>query len=222
MKKIKDIQKIERPRERLERYGTDRLSDEELLAIVLGSGVRGMNVKALSKEILKRIKKADISSVTHSDLESVHGLGKVKCQKIIALLALSKRLHEKSKKEVLKNKDVWNLCNDFYASAQEHLVVFFLDTRSHLIKREMVFKGTLNESIAHPRDIFESALRFSAASVIVVHNHPSGDTEPSDSDIAITQNLIEAGRHLGIPIQDHLIVTPNNFFSMKEESAVNF
>lgn len=223
MRKIKDIQKIERPREKLERYGPDKLLDAELLAILIGSGTKGKNVVSLSKEVLKRVKRIGVSSVSADDLYDIRGLGKVKCQQVVALLELAKRLYEESRKEILSNKDVWNMCADFYRSKQEHLAVFYLDTRSCLIERKIIFIGTLNESVAHPRDIFEPALKLNAATVVIAHNHPSGNPDPSDADIYFTRTLIEAGKVLGIRVQDHLIVTPKNYFSMREgEESLNF
>ena len=222
MKKIKDIHRVERPREKMKRYGSDKLSDDELLAILLGSGTKGMNVKLLAKMVLKRVKEIGVSSISVDHLRDIRGLGAVKCQQIIALFALAARLHEGSHQEILTNKDVWNLCNDFYSSSQEHLVAFYLNTRSRLLERRIIFKGTLNESVAHPREIFEPALELRSATIIVVHNHPSGDLDPSDSDISFTCGLIKAGRTLGIPIQDHLVVTSAGFLSMREEGVVDF
>ena len=220
--RIKDKERIDLPREKFTKYGPDKLPDEELLALLLTSGTKGKNVLSLSREILKKIRKVGNEEITADDLQDIRGLGKVKSQQVIALLALGKRLHTQSKKEVLTNRDVWKLCNDFYGSAQEHLAAFYLDTRSHLIQREIVFIGSLNESVAHPRDIFEKALLLNAASLVIAHNHPSEKLEPSEADIAITRRLIESGNMLGITVQDHLIVTPKDFLSMRREGLVDF
>ena len=215
------MEQVERPREKMERYGSDKTTDEELLAILLGSGIKGKNVVSLAREILKKIKKIGTTAITTDDLEDIRGLGAVTAQKIVAMLALTERLHTESKKEILTNRDIWHLCSDFYGSAQEHLAVFYLDTRSHLIERKIVFVGSLNESIAHPRDIFEAALTAKAASIVVAHNHPSGHLSPSDADIGLTRRLIDAGRMLGITVQDHLIVTPDDFTSIKEDADLD-
>ena len=216
--RIRDKKRIDLPREKFKKYGSGRLSDEELLAILLGSGTRGKNVLSLAREVMKKIYKVSPERVTIDDLRGVRGLGEVKSQQVLGLLALAGRLHTRSKKEVLSSRDVWKLCSDFYNSSQEHLVVFYLDTRSYLLQREIVFVGSLNESIAHPREIFEKALLLNAASIIVVHNHPSGHLSPSDADIMLTRRLMDAGKILGITVQDHLIVTPNDFLSIKKDA----
>ena len=220
--RIQDKELVDLPREKFEKYGAGRVSDEELLAILLGSGTKGKNVLSLAKEVLRKVCKVGNENITVADLQGIRGLGKVKSQQVAALLALAKRLHTQSKKEVLTTRDMWKLCSDFYRSAQEHLVVFYLDTRSYLIQREIVFVGSLSESIAHPRDIFEKALLLHDASLVVAHNHPSGQTSPSDADVLITRRLVDAGTMLGINVQDHLIVTPTDYFSMRREGAVDF
>ena len=220
--RIRDKERVDLPREKLQKYGSNRLSDEELLALLLGSGTKGKNVISLAKEVMKKIRKISPENIAVDNLKGIRGLGEVKSQQIVALLALANRLHTQSRKEVLTNRDVWKLCNDFYESTQEHLVVFYLDTRSYLIQREIVFVGSLNESVAHPRDIFEKALLLNAASLIIAHNHPSGHLSPSDADIIITRRLIDGGKMLGIAIQDHLIVTPKDFLSIRREGVVDF
>ena len=210
------------PREKFKKYGASRTSDEELLAILLGSGTKGKNVLSLAREVLRKIRKVGPESITENDLKEIRGLGEIKSQQIAALLALTGRLHTESKKEVLKNRDIWKLCNDFYGSAQEHLAVFYLNTRSYLIRREIVFVGSLNESVAHPRDVFEKALLLNAATIVIVHNHPSGHLSPSEADITITNRFIDAGKVLGITVQDHLIVTADDFLSMRRDSEVEF
>ena len=220
--RIQDKERSDLPREKFEKYGESRVSDEELLAMLLGSGTKGKNVLSIAKEVLRKIRKVGNENIMTDDLQEIRGLGKVKAQQVAALLALAKRLHTQSRKEVLTGRDTWKLCSDFYGSAQEHLAVFYLDTRSHLLQREIVFVGSLNESIAHPRDIFEKALLLNAAALVITHNHPSGILEPSNQDIAITRRLIEAGNMLGIAVKDHLIVTPVDYLSMRQEGMVDF
>lgn len=218
--KIKDLQKQDMPRERLEKYGPDKLKDEELLAIILGSGTKGMNVLSLSRAILKRVAGLGGAQATPDDLKSIRGLGKVKSLQIVALLALSKRLQAKDGQEVLSTKDVWNMCNDFYASAKEHFVVFYLDTQSRLIERKIISVGTLDANIVHPREVYEPALTLHAASVIVAHNHPSGDTKPSPTDIMLTKKLVDAAQLLGISFEDHVIVSKKGHSSMKQQGLI--
>ena len=220
--RIQDKERSDLPREKFEKYGESRVSDEELLAMLLGSGTKGKNVLSIAKEVLRKIRKVGDENITTDDLQEIRGLGKVKAQQVAALLTLARRLHTQSKKEMLTGRDAWKLCSDFYGSSQEHLAVFYLDTRSCLLQREIVFVGSLNESIAHPRDIFEKALLLNAAALVITHNHPSGNLEPSNQDIAITRRLIDAGNMLGIAVKDHLIVTPTDYFSMRQEGMVDF
>ncbi|MBI5470329.1 DNA repair protein RadC [Candidatus Kaiserbacteria bacterium] len=218
--KLKALPKIELPREKLTKYGTERLSDYELLAIILGSGIKGVNVLTLSKSILKRVAEVGSVSLIPGDLSNVRGLGKVKRLQVVAILELAKRLHKKGQSEILSTKDIWNMCNDFYSSSKEHFVAFYLDTQSRLIERRVISVGTLDASVVHPRDVFEPALTLHAASIIVCHNHPSGSTKPSSSDIVLTKMLTEAGVLLGITLEDHVIVSRKETTSMKSEGLM--
>lgn len=218
--KIKDLQKQDLPREKLTKYGPDKLTDAELLAIILGSGTKGMNVLSLSRAILKRVAGLGGAQATRDDLKSIRGLGEVKSLQIVALLTLMKRLQAKDGQEILSTKDVWNMCNDFYASAKEHFVAFYLDTQSRLIERKLISVGTLDASIVHPREVFEPALTLHAASVLVAHNHPSGDTKPSPMDIVLTKKLVDVAQLLGISLEDHVIVSKKGSTSMKQEGLI--
>lgn len=217
MTKIKDIAKVDRPREILEKYGTEKLSDAQLLAILLRTGTKDCNVLELSKKILKKFPKEKLLTATVEQLQEIHGLGKVKALEIIACLEFGKRiLKDKKATLILSPKDVWENCKDIRDSKKEHFVVFYLDTRSQEIKREIISVGTLNANLVHPREVFEPAIKHSAAQIIVAHNHPSGNPEPSDDDIAITKRLQEAGRILGIEVVDHVILVKDKYFSLKD------
>lgn len=215
--KLKDLPKIDLPREKLEKYGPQKLSDSELLAILLGSGVEGKNVLTLSREILAKIKRLGTANVNKESFEKVKGLGKAKTLQILAVIELGKRLNAENKIEILSAKDIWNSCTDFRDSKKEHFTVFYLDTQSKLIERQIISIGTLNASLIHPREIFEPAIKLSAASVILVHNHPSGLLNPSEGDINVTKKLKEAGDLLGIMVEDHIIVTNKGYFSLKPQ-----
>lgn len=194
------------PREKLEKYGPEKLRDHELLAILFGSGIKGLNVLELSKRILKKVEKIGIEKIRLENLIEERGLGKAKALQVIALLELGKRLTVKERPEILSPEDVWKLCADFRESKKEHFVAFYLDTQGKVIERQIVSIGTLDTSLVHPREVFEPAVALHAASVIVAHNHPSGSLEPSAEDIEITKRLIHAGKILGIEISDHVIV----------------
>lgn len=208
MVKIKDIPKFDRPREKMEKYGPGRLSDAELLAILLRTGTKDLNVLKLAQKVLQKFEKEKFVDVSIDDLKDIHGLGIVKSCEILACFELGRRmLKEKKSSILLSPKDVWERMEDIRASKKEHFVVFYLDSRNQEIQREIISVGTLNESLVHPREVFENAIKNNASSIIIAHNHPSGDLEPSQSDVEITQKLIHAGKILDIKIIDHIIVS---------------
>ncbi len=172
--KIKDIPKIDRPREKLERYGVEKLKDAELLAILLRTGTKDINVLKLSEKILNKFKNQKFENVSIDDLKKIHGLGSVKACEIIACFELGRRMLKDKKSSILLTpKDVWQRMEDIRDSKKEHFVVFYLDSRNQEIQREIISIGTLNESLVHPREVFEGAIKNNASSIIVVHNHPS-------------------------------------------------
>lgn len=208
MGKIKDIPKFDRPREKLEKYGPGKLTDAELLAILLRTGTKDLNVLKLSQKILEKFKNKDILDTNVEDLKTIHGLGTAKACEILACFELGKRfLKDKKISILLSPKDVWERMEDIRRSKKEHFVVFYLDSRNQEIQREIISVGTLNESLVHPREVFEGAIKHNAAGIILAHNHPSGDTGPSEADVEITKKLIHAGKILDIKIIDHVIVS---------------
>ncbi len=216
MPKLKDISKVDRPREKLEKYGPEKLTSPELLAILLRTGTKDCNVLELSKKILQKFPTEKLLNASIKELSEIHGLGKVKACEIIACLELGKRILKGKKSTlILSPKDVWENCQDIRNHKKEHFVVFFLDTRNQQIQREIISIGTLNANLVHPREVFEPAILHNAAQIIVCHNHPSGNPEPSDEDLAITRRLQEAGKILGIEVLDHVIVTKTTFLSIK-------
>lgn len=214
--KIKDIPKIDRPREKLQKYGTGKLSDAELLAIILKTGTKDLNVLKLAQKILQKFDNKKFSEITIDELKNIHGLGPVKACEIIACFELGKRMLKDKKSSILLSpKDVWERMEDIRGSKKEHFVVFYLDSRNQEIQREIISVGTLNESLVHPREVFEGAIKNNAASIIIAHNHPSEDLEPSEADIEITKKLIHAGKILDIKIISHIVVTNNSFLQLE-------
>ncbi|MES2060021.1 MAG: DNA repair protein RadC [Patescibacteria group bacterium] len=211
--KLKDLSRIELPREKLEKYGSQKLKDHEILAILLGSGIKGLNVLELSKKILKVIDKKEARKIELEDLIAVKGLGKAKATLILAALAFGTRMSAE-RREILSPKDVWNFCADIRDSKREHFVAFYLDTQNNVIERRIISIGTLNTSLVHPREVFEPAVSLSASIVIVAHNHPSGELSPSLEDKQVTLRLKEAGELLGIELADHIILTKDSFKSL--------
>ena len=149
-------------------------------------------------------------------MKKIHGLGSVKACEIIACFELGRRMLKDRKSSILLSpKDVWERMEDIRGSKKEHFVVFYLDSRNQEIKREIVSVGTLNESLIHPREVFEGAIKHNAAGIILAHNHPSGDTEPSEADIEITKKLIHAGKILDIKIINHVIITSTSYADLR-------
>lgn len=207
MLKIKDIPKSDRPREKLEKYGPEKLSDAELLAILLRTGIKDLNVIKLAQKIFQKFEKEKFANLKIEDLISIHGLGPAKACEIIACFELGKRILKDKKSSILLSpKDVWERMEDIRGSKKEHFVVFYLDSRNQEIQREVISIGTLNESLIHPREVFEGAIKNNASSIIVAHNHPSGQLEPSQDDVEVTKKLVHAGKILDIKLVDHIIV----------------
>ncbi len=220
-KTVKDLPKVERPREKLIKYGVETLSNTELLAILLRSGRKGENVIDLANRILKHFGAQNLPHLSYNEIKEISGIGPAKACEIIACFELGKRLL-KSKKVCLymKPEDVWEELKDIRNLKKEHFIVFYLDVRNQEIKREIISIGSLNASLVHPREVFDPAIRNSAAQIIIAHNHPSDNPEPSDDDLVITKRLVEAGKILGIEIIDHIIVAKSRFYSFKENGLI--
>ncbi len=224
MAKIKDLPKIDRPREKLIQKGPQNLKDEELLAILLGTGTEGKNVIEVAKQILNRYTKKRLLKLTYNDLSRIKGIGPAKACTILASQELVKRaleIGEETLPIIRSTKDVIAQAVYLRDRTREHLMAIYLNARNEMVwKKQSIFIGTLNANIVHPREIFAEALKQNAASVILVHNHPSGDAEPSEDDLAITKRLTEAGKTMGIDVLDHVIITKTKVFSFKENKII--
>ncbi len=219
--KIKDFPRVERPREKLIYYGPARLSNSELLAIILRSGKKGENVVDLANKILKKYKTENLPNLPYDALKGFPGIGPAKACEIVACFELGRRLLKDKKAQLyLSPKDVWQELRDIRNNKKEHFITFYLDTRNQEIKREVISIGLLNASLVHPREVFEPAIKHLAAQIILAHNHPSGDSEPSEDDLGINKRLVEAGKILGIEVIDHIIVTKNGYLSFKEKGLI--
>lgn len=218
---LKTTPQIDRPREKLIRYGAQRLSSAELLAILLGTGKRGENVVAMAGKILQSFGPANLPKAKCGQLSKFNGLGPAKACAIVAAFELSQRLLENRKSRIyLSAKDVWEELKEIRALKKEHFVVLFLNSRNQEIKKEIVALGTVNSSIIHPREVFEPAVKNLAGHIICAHNHPSNDPSPSQNDIELTKRLEEAGKILGIELADHVIVAKDSYFSFRKEGLL--
>jgi len=215
MPKIKDIPQIDRPRERFLKKGPDALSKSDLLAILLGSGIKGKNVQKLAQQIIQKFGK-DFLNITVDNLQKISGIGQAKALQITSAISLVKRYYadEKIKEIIIKNsQDVLSLTYDLRGKKKEYLVCLYLNARNALLKKEIVSVGLLDKTLLHPREIFYPAVEFNAASVILVHNHPSGDFSPCENDVQIVKKITQAGEIMGIPIIDFIIVSENGHYS---------
>lgn len=218
---IKNLDRIEQPREKLLKYGVEKLGEAELLAILLRTGTEGKNVLVLARELLKKFPGTSLATASVENLQKVKGVGEVKALEIVACLELGRRLlKDKQTELVLSPRAVAEQMSAERISKKEHFVVFFLDTQNQIVRKELVSIGTLNASLIHPREVFEPAIRYVASHIIVAHNHPSGSLEPSDEDLSVTKRLVDAGRLLGIQLLDHVIVTPTGYISLKEQNLL--
>jgi len=228
---IKDWPEQEKPRERLFSLGPSALSDAELLAILVGTGNREETALDLAKRLLSwgmNEYGRGLEFLKESSLEelmSLQGIGPAKAARLKACLEIAKRLNKlddyNAKSVFLRSgKDVYDLVReDMEELDREHFCIIMLNVRNQVIAREVVSVGGLNAAIVHPREIFKNCIKKSAAAVILVHNHPSGQPDPSDEDIAVTKRVIEAGRIVGIDVLDHVIVGHGQYISMRESFA---
>lgn len=219
MKKIKNLQRFDRPREKMEMKGTKALSNLELLAVLLGSGIKGKDVFEVAKDILK-LAQNDFKSLDLEKLKNIEGVGLAKACQIMAAIEFSKRFLIKDGVKVKNTEDVEKLTEELKDKKQEYFLSLTLDGASNLIQKRTVFIGTLNHSIVHPREVFADAISDRAAGIIFVHNHPSGDVAPSKQDIDLTIRLIEAGKIVGIEVIDHVIIGKDGYFSFQAEGML--
>ncbi|KKE80518.1 DNA repair protein RadC [Oceanobacillus caeni] len=219
---IKDVPKEDRPRERLLKHGAGHLSNQELLAILLGSGTKEESVITLSNRVLMHFEGLKLlTDATIEELMAIKGIGVAKGVLLLATIELGKRMNQykPDDKYIIRSPDdgADYIMEEMRSLKQEHFVVLFLNTKNQVIHRQTIFIGSLNASIVHPREVFREAVKRSAASIIVAHNHPSGDPSPSQEDIHVTRRLVESGKMIGIELLDHLIIGDRKFISLKEK-----
>jgi DNA repair protein RadC len=222
--KISEIPWFNRPNTRLKRYGADVLSDAELFAIIIGRGNQNENAIDLSNRILGLYNLDKLSKLSFEEIKKLVS-DEVKSMKIIAMFELFRRTNKLQnngfKQKITTAIDVYHRYVDqLKDQKQEHFIALYLDTKNQIISESIVSKGTLNASLIHPREIFNPAIRESANSIILLHNHPSGDPTPSPEDEQVTKNLVSAGDLLGIMILDHIIIGSKGYVSLKEKGVI--
>lgn len=223
---MKDIPISERPRERFLEVGVSQLSNEELLAILLKTGTKEQSAKQLANVLLHEIGSLDrLKEFNISMLMKIKGIGSIKAMELLVAVELGKRIflfdNEKKLKRYHTAREIFESSKYLFRDLkQEHFYCFYFNTKQELIERKLLFMGTINRSIVHPREVFKQAYLNSASSIICVHNHPSNDVLPSKEDIRLTKALIQIGELNGIPIVDHIIVGNYDYYSFNEHGKM--
>jgi DNA repair protein RadC len=224
--KVKDLPLDDRPREKLILRGAQSLSDAELIAILLRTGTKGKNVISIAQEMVNKFGNlAVISTKTHSFLKQLDGIGQDKAASLIAAFEISRRIQFQGKwfseKKITSPSDIADLFIPILRDElKENFILVCLNSANKIIKYEKISTGNLNSSVVHPREIFKAAIENSSAGVILIHNHPSGNPEPSSEDIAVTKKMVESGKILDIPVYDHVIIAGNTFTSFVERRLI--
>lgn len=211
------------PRERLEEVGEKALSNQELLAILLRTGSKNKNVMEVSSSFLNHfVHMYELRNASIAEMMTIKGIGRIKAIELRAAFEFGYRIQQSTQEKLGKVSSSYqiaqNLMIEMQDFQQEHLICLYLNTKNEVLKRETIFKGSLNQSVAHPREIFRGAVKFSAARVILAHNHPSGNPTPSESDIQFTRRIQKCGEMMGIEVLDHIIIGQKVYISMREEN----
>jgi DNA repair protein RadC len=222
---VRDLPREERPRERLQKFGPEALSAQELFALVIGRGIPKKSVMSIAQELLARFGNVKaISQATIEELSQIKGIGLAKAAQIKACFELGKREELEVEPRDFDIKNPESVVKAIRASikdkAKEHFKLILLNPRNKVIGISTISVGTLNASLVHPREVFKDAIVHSAASVVLAHNHPSGDPEPSEDDIKITKKLVDSGKILGIEVIDHIVIGKNIFCSFKQRGLI--
>ncbi len=219
MKTLKELHNDDKPREKLVKKGVESLKNDELLSVLIGSGIKGKDVRKLSREIVT-ILDSSFHTLNLEQLCNIHGLGIAKASQILASIELAKRYTSQGNKKITSADDVYEELKPFATKQQEYFLTITLDGASHIINTRTVFIGTLNQSLVHPREVFADAIADRSAGIIIAHNHPSGTLSASRADIEVTQRLKEVSKLVGIELLDHVILTRDGFYSFADEGLL--
>lgn len=223
---IKTLPKDDRPRERFLKQELNSISNEDLVSILLQSGPRGENVKLVAMKVLSLIESLDdIEQLTIERLKEIKGIGTVKAMTLLAALEFGRRMGTKKPELYQEKFKTAAMIYDYYKDTlatkkQEYFYGIYLDNQKRILKEKLLFIGTINYSTIHPREIFKEACLISASSIICIHNHPSGNVLPSEMDIIVTEQLVETGKILGIPVIDHIIISRKKYYSFFENHDI--
>lgn len=220
---LKDLPNIERPREKAFKYGFKKLSNNELISILLGFGTKGKSVIDLSYEIINKFNGIiGLKNTNLEELKTIKGISDAKATQLLAAIELSKRLNDNIEvgRKIKNGKDVYDLVGDSIKyEPQENFVLILLDAKGRLINYQTLYRGGLTYNIIHMRDIFREIVKYNAYMFICVHNHPTGDPSPSKNDVDTTKEIFKTSQIMGIRFMDHIIIGDNCYFSFKESST---
>jgi DNA repair protein RadC len=221
-KKMALLHPSDRPREKLKTRGSEALNLTELLAILIGTGIKGMDVLELAENLLRRFGAKGLPSLSFEALSTQKGIGVARASVLLAAIELGKRLFCKEEDDIMPIVDgpesVYGLTRDLSKHKKEHFVALYLNAKNRVLKQETISIGSLFATIVHPREVFAPALSVNAAAVVLAHNHPSGDPEPSPEDKALTRRLAEAGKLMGVEVLDHLVIGKKGYVSFREKN----
>ena len=217
--RIDGVADVDLPREKLERIGADALRNEELLAILLRTGYEGRNVLSVSKRVLDHFPCERLVRMTLDELVGIKGIGRSKASVLVAAFELARRAFDRDvgiAPTISAPRDILPLISDIKDHRKEQFVAFFLNGRNQVICREDVSVGSQSQTLVHPREVFGPAVGSAAAAVVLAHNHPSGEVNPSQNDLELTRRMVRAGEIMGIEVLDHVIISSTAFLSFKE------
>lgn len=220
MKTMQELPEQDRPREKMRLKGAAALTNEELVQVILGRGIKGHDVRAMSQKIA-RIMEEKKGQLVESDLTEIHGMGEAKSYQLLAAFEIARRFAKGDAIKITGTQDILPLLQDIAGKQQEHFVCISLNGANEVIEKRIVTVGLLDRSQVHPREVFADVITDRAAAVIFAHNHPSGDLRPSDNDLRIHNQLTEAAKILGLRILDHVIVTKKSHFSFQESDLIS-
>jgi len=217
--KILDIPKDNRPRERLEKIGASALSDAEIIALIIQTGSRNESAIDVANNIINKFGILKLSNISLKELQSIKGIGRAKAVQLVSAIEFSRRLKEYKTKDVHIQfaYQVYRHLESMSRLEQENFKILMLNTKNRIIKEETISIGLLDTTLIHPREVFKDAIRECASSIIIAHNHPSGDPEPSRADLEITKDLVKAGEIIDIEVLDHVIIGKGRYWSWKED-----
>jgi len=218
--KIKDLPDSSKPRERFLKHGPEALSDAELFAIILRTGLVGENVMEMANRLISKFGLVNLFDCSLKELQEIKGIGPNKAMQLLAMSELGKRYNQEknSIKKITCSEDVFKLFHTrLRDKKQEHFYLIMLNTKNIIMGEQLISRGVLDASIIDPREVFKPAIRNSVSRVILVHNHPSGDSSPSSEDKSVTEKLIEAGNLLGIKVLDHVIIGRDTYWSLNKK-----